>query len=62
MRTKSQTASAGKTKVTGVGVGVLKGAGTARVRGGAERKGTETYDHRSLKFRKLNNADPGSKI
>ena len=62
MRTKSQTASAGKTKVTGVGVGVLKGAGTPKVRGGAERKGAETYDRRSLKFRKINNADPGSKI
>ena len=62
MRKISQTRSAGKTKVAGVGVGVLRGAGTPKVRGGTERKGTETYDRRSLKFRRLNNADPGPKI
>ena len=47
----------------GVGDAMLTGsqdfAGSGR--GGRERKGTVTYDRKSLTFRKLNNADPGPK-
>ena len=61
MRHQSQTRSAGKTVVKGVGDAILRGAGTPKVRGGSEKKGTVTYDHTSIAFRKLNNADPGPK-
>ena len=61
MRKTAQTRAAGRTVVKPVGDAILRGAGTAKVRGGSEKKGTVTYDHRSLAFRKQNNADPGPK-
>ena len=61
MRHTSQTRSAGKTVVKGVGDSVLRGSTSPVKRGGTERKGTETYDNRHLTYKKLNNADPSPK-